>query len=139
MGDGMTADAKPNPLVAGRKSGAQPKPHPMMAHAQMWHAVNSMDAGHLAEVTQKTENLIGPLGALAHKPNLKRTDVIKAAADAAGAGHLSASDAVDFISQLPDKPEELKPFIMNRYAMSLTALVHAKAAQMPDPNGAPQQ
>jgi hypothetical protein len=129
-----------NPLSTTRKNVA-PTQHPMHAHAQLWQHVQNMPPDQLEQATAAASYGVPILGALASNPKTTRKDVIKAAADAAGAGKIPPSQAVDLISQMPDDPTKLQPWLHALYAAHLTALVHMKARALgnqPPPQGAPQ-
>lgn len=124
----MTNTLAPN---AKPKTVAAPKgDHPMMAHAKIWQHVNGMDPAQVPDKISALTYGLPIIGSLAHKANVTRKDVIKAASDATGEGKLAASQAIDIISGMPDDPKDLRPWLRNLYAFNLTALVHLKAAQM---------
>jgi len=124
--------ATPNPLSATNRNVA-PAPNPMLAHAQMWQHVNGMAPDEMATKAMQVSYGLPILGALAADPKVTRKDVIKAAADAAGAGKIPPSQAVEFISRMPDDPAKLAQWLRGLYATNLSAIVHMKAAMMPAP------
>lgn len=119
-----------NPL-ASRKPAAQDQ-HPAHVHAQMWKHINAMAPDDQASKVQELQHTLPVIGALASNPKTTRKDVIKAAADAAGAGKINPSMAVSFISQMPNDPDKLQPWLKGIYAANLSAMVHLKAAAMPE-------
>jgi hypothetical protein len=119
-----------NPLSSKPRAPAE---HPVMAHAKIWQHVNAMSPDDAAAKTTELTHVLPIMGALASNPKVTRKDVIKAAADAAGAGHIQPSQAVQFISQMPQDDDKLQAWLKNAYATNLTALVHLKAAQQPMP------
>lgn len=125
-----------NPLSSTRQT-VPTGPHPVMGHAQMWQHVNNMAPDEQANNAAAISYGLPIVGALAGNPKVTRRDVIKAAADAAGAGKIPPSQAVQMISQMPEDPDKLQPWLKGMYSTYLTALVHLKAAMMPDPQ--PQQ
>jgi hypothetical protein len=129
-----------NPLSPAPRKPAAQQQHPVLAHAQMWQHMNSMQPAEAQQAVQTTSYTLPILGKLSGDPNVTRKDIIKAAADAAGAGKIPPSQAVQFITGMPDEPEKLQPWLKSLYAANLTAAVHLKAATMPDqqPQGAPQ-
>lgn len=130
-----------NPLQSRKP--AAPADHPAKMHAHIWQHVQGMDADTQATKATQLSYGLPILGALASNPKTTRKDVIKAAADAAGVGKLDPSQAVAMISQMPDDPDKLQPWLKGLYATNLSAMVHLKAAQMPEPAapqpGVPQQ
>jgi hypothetical protein len=124
-----------NPLSSSPSLKPAPQ-HPMLHHAKVWAHVGKMAPEDVQSKTTELDAVVPLLGALAGKPNVSRKDVIRAAADASGAGHIDPSQAVAFISQMPDDPKDLQPWLRNAYTTNLTALVHLKAAQMAS-NGVP--
>lgn len=128
-----------NPLASMRQAPAQP--HPAQMHAQMWQHVNSMAPDDQAAKMQELQYGLPIIGALANNPKTTRKDVIKAAADAAGAGKIDPSMAVSIISQMPDDPTKVQAWLKGMYAANLSAMVHLKAAAMPtqQPQGVPPQ
>lgn len=119
-----------NPLATSRKPQA---PHPAEMHAKMWQHVNTMQSDEMTAQIQQSSYATPILGALAADPKVTRKDVIKAAADAAADGKIPPSQAVSFITQMPDDPDKLRPWLKGLYAANMSALVHMKAAQMPAP------
>ena len=78
---------------------------------------------------------------LAHKPNVTRTDVLKATADAVGSKRITASEAIQFITSMPEDPEKLRGWLQTRYHTGLAASValHSVGHQMvAGGQGAPQ-
>ena len=128
-----------NPLASKKQS--EPTQHPAHAHAQVWNHVQSMPHHEVAGGIDSANYTLPILGALANNPKTNRKDVIKAAADAAGAGKIAPSMAVSLISEMPDDPNKLQGWLKGLYAYQLTALVHMKARAMPDQQqaGVPQQ
>ena len=118
-----------NPLNSRYRPGATPE-HPAKRHAEAWKHVNGMDLGTIKEKSDRIDGLLPMLGALAGNPNVKAKDVIKAAADAAGQGMTSPSEAVQFISSMPSEPDKLQGWLKNIYATNMAAQVHMKAAMM---------
>ncbi len=129
-----------NPLSSNRPSAA-PAPHPAQAHAQVWQHAQAIPEHALDGAISIANYSLPVLGALASNPKTTRKDVIKAAADAAGAGKIPASQAVSLISEMPADPDKLQGWLKSLYAYQLTSLVHMKARAMPDqpqPQGVPQ-
>lgn len=114
-----------------------PPEHPVMAHAKIWQHVNAMAPDDAAAKTAELTHVLPIMGALASNPKVTRKDVIKAAADAAGAGAIPPSQAVQVISQMPQDDDKLQPWLKGLYETNLTALVHLKAAQA-QPQQSPQ-
>lgn len=129
---------EPNPLSPARKPQAARPQHPAQAHAQIWQHVSNIHPSELQEHADRTATILPILGALSSDPKVTRKDVIKAAADAAGSGNVDPSQAVQFISQMPDDPNKLQPWLKNLYAANLSAMVHMHAA-MQTPQAEPQQ
>src|ERR1700757_3357618 len=100
-----------NPLAPAKKQAPAVSQHPMLAHAQLWQHVNNMPKSALGDAISSTNYGVPILGALASNPNVSRKDVIKAAADAAGAGKIPPSQAVEMISQMPDDPTKIQPWL----------------------------
>src|SRR5260370_1424572 len=130
-----------NPLSA--KPQTAPAEHPIMGHAKVWQHVQQMAPDDIAQHTAAADYTTPLIGALAANPNVTRKDAIKAAADWAGAGKITPSKAVEFVSALPNEPDKVQPFLRNLYFTNMTALIHMKAAAMPGqqptpPQGTPQ-
>jgi hypothetical protein len=104
--------------------------HPLKAHAAIWHHVSQMPQDQLADKTRQADYAIPILAELSGNPDVKPRDVIKAAAQAAADGMMSPSDAVGFITKMPQDPDKLRPWLRQMYAVQMTAAVHMKAAQM---------
>lgn len=127
-----------NPLmsaVAARPSA--PDDH-MMTHAKMWQHVGGMAPDAMQPKVNELDAILPVLGALAGNPNVKAKDVIKAAANAAAARHVSPEQAVKFITQIPPDPDKVGPWLKGLYAANLSAIVHMKAAMLQGAQGAPQ-
>ena len=109
----------------------------MMAHAKIWNHVNSMAPDDLKTTFDRVSHAVPILGALASNPNVTSKDVIKAAADAVANVKTSPSQAIAFISKIPDDPAKVQPWLKNLYAQNMAASVHMKAAQMAQQTAAP--
>jgi hypothetical protein len=120
-----------NPLMP-QKAMVSATPHPAQMHAQMWGNVRKMAPDEMGNKLEQSNYIAPILGNLAGNPKTTRKDVIKAAADAAGSGKIPAAQAVALISQMPEDPTKLQPWLKGLYAANLSALVHLKAATMPN-------
>jgi hypothetical protein len=126
-----------NPLTAARSLAAD---HPMMQHAKIAHFAHSLPADELAQKTDVAAYVTPIVGALAADPKVTSKDVVKATAQAVADGKVPASGAVQFLSGMPQNPDDLRPWLKGLYATNMTALVHMKAAMMknsPAPAAAP--
>lgn len=120
-----------NPLQSAPPQAAPNKANdPLVQHANIWAAVNKLDPAALVQKERLTTGVTPILGALAGNPKVTSKDVVKAASQAAAERLVSPEMAVQFLMQMPQKPEELRPWLRNLYAMNMTASVHAKAALM---------
>ena len=126
-----------NPLES-RRTAASQAPHPALQHARLWAHAQSLSPDQLASGTDLVSYVTTLLGALAANPKVTSKDVVKAAAQAAADGKVSPSKAVEFLSSMPSKPEDLRPWLKNLYVTNMTALVHMKAAAMAGAPAAPQ-
>lgn len=115
-----------NPLSTTGANKA-PAQHPQLAHAQVWKRVTSMSPSDQEDSVANATYALPILGQLAGDPNVNRKDVIKAAADAAGSGKMAPSQAVHIISEMPDDPDKLQPWLKSLYAFTMSATIHAKA------------
>ena len=126
-----------NPLAAGRQMAAD---HPMMQHAKAHQFAHSLPTDELAQKTDVAGYVTPILGALASNPKVTSKDVVKATAQAVADGKVPASGAVQFLSGMPQNPDDLRPWLKGLYATNMTGLVHMKAAMMknaPAPMAAP--
>jgi hypothetical protein len=119
-----------NPLVASAK--AKPAEHPFMGHAKVWQHVQSMAPDEMQKNLDQSSFVTPILAKLSSDPKVTRKDVIKAAADASGSGKVEPSQAVQFITTMPDDPDKIQPWLKGLFATHLNATVHMKAAMMPD-------
>ena len=126
----MPAEAKPNPLAPPRRAQADQKMHPMKAHALVWQHVSRMDDGTLAAKSKQLDSLLPIVGELAGNPDVTTKDVIKAASQAAAEGIATPTEAVQFISSMPEEPDKLQGWLKGFYALQMSASVHMKARQM---------
>jgi septal ring-binding cell division protein DamX len=125
------AEAIPNPLASRRRTAPQtPLMHPMKAHAAVWQHVNSLSPDDLAKTADRADYSLPLLGELAGNPKVNAKDVIKAASQAAADGKITPTEAVQFISGMPDDASKLQGWLRGLYAVTMTTAVHAKAAQM---------
>lgn len=69
-------------------------------------------------------------GALARNPDVTHKDVINSAGQAVADGQITPTQAVQMLSQVPQDPDKLKPWLDAQYAGHLTAAVHLKAMMM---------
>ena len=117
-----------NPLATGP---ARPPVDPaLMRHAHAWRAAHSQDADTLRDAITKLDYGLPILGALAANPKVTAKDVIKATSAAVADGKLTPSRGVQVITEMPADPDKLRGWLRERYAMNLSAAVHAKAALM---------
>jgi hypothetical protein len=83
------------------------------------------------------------LGRLAHQKDVTRKDVIRAVADAVGARQITADQGVQFVGQIPEKPDHLRSWLQQIYRGALTGSValyahaHGMAGNMPPAPGGP--
>ena len=139
----MPAEAKPNPLAPPRRAQADQQMHPMKAHALVWRHVGRMDDGTLTAKSKQLDSLLPIVGELAGNPDVTTKDVIKAASQAAAEGIATPTEAVQFISSMPEEPDKLQGWLKGFYALQMSASVHMKARQMgmvqpaPSPAAAP--
>lgn len=102
-----------------------------MAHARIFKHVEAMAPDELSSKADLVSYVTPILGALAGNPKVTSKDVVKAAAQAAADGKIQPSEAVKFLTTMPSKPDDLRPWLKSLYAANMTALVHMKAAMMP--------
>lgn len=125
-----------NPLSSGQQQ-SKNREHPLMAHAKLAAFAHGMPQEQLPGKTDLTSYVTPILGTLAGDPKVTSKDVVKAAAGAVADGKIAASDAVKFLSGVPEDPDQLRPWLKSLYSANMTALVHMKAAMMK--NAAPAQ
>jgi hypothetical protein len=122
-----------NPLMRPNKAPqtkANGPASPMHAHAMVWQGANNVAHDQLDDMVSKTDYATPILGKLASDPKVTGKDVIKALADAAADNQVSPSDAVKMIQEIPEKAEDVRPWLKSLYAFNMTAAVHLKAAAM---------
>jgi hypothetical protein len=125
-----------NPLAA--KPQTPKSEHPMMNHARVWRHVQQMHPDDIAAKTDRLDYMLPILGELARNPKVTSKDVIKAAAQAAADGKAEPNEAVQFISQMPDDPAKLQPWLRNLYETNISAQIHMKAARIQQAQAAQQ-
>ncbi len=101
-----------------------------MRHAQAWKHMHGQQEDDLKAHVETLDYGLPILGALAGNPKVTAKDVIKAVSSAVADQKLSPSKGVAMISDMPADADDLRPWLRDRYAMNLTAAVHAKAALM---------
>jgi hypothetical protein len=129
-------EAKTNPL-ARRPVPQSPPMHPMKAHAHVWQQVGKIPPEELPDRIKKVDGNLPIMGELAGNPNVTSKDVIKAASQAAANGTSTPTEAVQFISAMPDDPKKLQGWLKGMYSYAMSAAVHMKAAQMAGAQQAP--
>ena len=126
----MPAEAKPNPLAPPRRAQADQQMHPMKAHALVWQHDGRMDDGTLTAKSKQLDSLLPIVGELAGNPDVTTKDVIKAASQAAAEGIATPTEAVQFISSMPEEPDKLQGWLKGVYALQMSMSVHMKARQI---------
>ncbi len=127
------ASPQPNPLATGTipppapQQGAPPVGDVVAHFAQM-----DMTPEAVAQGIQRSNYLTAELGRLSGNASVTRKDVVKATADAVGARRIGAEEGIRFISQMPEKPEQVRPWLQQQYHGALVGSValHAHAHQM---------
>ena len=119
---------KQNPLSTQKAANGTTDPH-MKSHAQVWQHINSLAPNDMEQMADRTAYVTPIFGKLAADPDVTRKDVIKATAAGVADGKSTPSEAVKFITQIPDDPMKFQSWIKNLYMMNLSALIHMKAAQ----------
>ena len=126
-----------NPLAA-KPNTKQNADHPMMLHARTWNHVRQMHPDDIAHKSDRLDYMLPILGELAGNPKVTSKDVIKAAAQAAADGKAEPNEAVQFISQMPDDPAKLQPWLRGLYEANVSAQIHMKAARIQQAQAAQQ-
>lgn len=127
-----------NPLMSATTARPAARDDHMMTHARAWQHVGGMAPDAMQPKVTELDAILPVLGALAGNPNVKAKDVIKAAANAAAARHVSPEQAVKFITQIPPDPDKVGPWLKRLYAANLSAIVHMKAAMLQGAQGGQQ-
>jgi hypothetical protein len=138
---GTPAGPTPNALSTGSIPAAPASPNqgPPPVGAVMQHfAQMDLPPQAIAQGITRANYLTAELARLAGNPTVNRKDVVKATADAVGAHRIEAAEGIQFISQMPEKPEQLRPWLQQQYQSALVGAValHAHAHQVV--NGAAQ-
>lgn len=76
---------------------------------------------------QRANYLVKEMAGLAHNPDVTRKDVLKATSDAVGTRHISAEEGVQFLAQMPENPDHLRPWLQQMYKTVLVGAVAAHA------------
>lgn len=124
-----------NPL-ASRRAASRPSDDPMLQHAQVWRHMHAQPDDALQQHIATLDYGLPIIGALASNPKVTTKDVIKAASGAVADQKIAPSVAVQMISEMPADPDKLQGWLRERYAMNLSAAVHAKAALLSRAQGA---
>ncbi len=126
-----------NPLASRRANApGMKRDDPMLAHARLWQHMHAQPDDMLRQHIETLDYGLPIMGALAANPNVTAKDVIKATANAVAEQKVAPSAGVALISEIPADPDKLQGWLRERYAMNLTAAVHAKAALMSRQQGA---
>jgi uncharacterized protein (DUF2267 family) len=128
QGGGQPPAPTPNPLATGTipppqaQQGAPPVGAVMAKLAQAQPNPQAIVQG-----ISKMDYLTGVLARLSGNANVSRKDVVKATADAVGARHVGAEEGITFISQMPEKPDQVRPWLQQQYHKALVESVALKA------------
>ncbi len=119
-----------NPLASRRPRPAEQKPDPMHRHAQIWQHIEQQTPDTLQRHVSFMDYALPIMGRLAGNPDVKAKDVIRALSGAVAEGHMEPSKAVANLADMPSDPDQLRPWLREKYAEALATTVHAKAALM---------
>jgi hypothetical protein len=125
---GQAPSPTPNPLA----SGTIPPPQQQQAVPAVGDVVGELAKAQpsphaLVQGISRIDYLAATVGKLAGNPDVNRKDVVKATADAVGARRIGAEEGITFISQMPEKPEHVRPWLQQKYPMLLVGAVALKA------------
>jgi hypothetical protein len=139
----------PNPLATG----SLPAPTPQAGGSGVPPvgavAAHFAQAGLTPQATvqgiARANYLTQELAKLSGNADVTRSDVVKATADAVGGRHIGAEEGIRFISSMPEKPEDLRPWLKDRFhaalvgAVALHAHAHAMVGNAPGAMPGPAQ
>lgn len=119
VGAPQQAPAPANPLQAGAPSAGPPPGPPSVNDALGAFAGVTLSREDRKKGLEFLDYATNEFAKLAHKKGVNRKDVVKATADAIGAGVLTADEGIAFLNTVPDNPDQLRPYLMSRYQQYL--------------------
>lgn len=120
----MQATQGPQNPMAQQTAGAAPQPLSAAALAASMTPQQLVKGADLATYSAQE------FAALAKKPDLSSKDVVNSAGQAVADGKITASDAVEFLSGMPQDEQNLRPWVDGLAMHYLTGSVHLKAAML---------
>lgn len=134
----------PNPLATGTLPAATPqKGAPAVGDVMAQLGQMQPSPQDLVKGIDRMNYAVTELAKLAGNSSVSRKDVVKATADAVGARKIGAEEAIKFISDMPEKPEQVRPWLQSKLhaaivgAIALHAQAHQMAGNVPRPPQAP--
>lgn len=113
----VAGPAQSNPLAQGPQNSA---PNPQMPQINPDEIPDHIDMG----------NYIMPmLVKLLQDPKVSRKDVIKTVGTAISDDKVKPTEAVKFLTDVPDDPVALRPWLKQKYGHLVAGMVHLHAAQ----------
>ena len=118
-----------NALANGSMPAAAPQPGqaPSVGSVQGQIAQGSPSPQQMLQGLQRANYITKELAGLAHNPDVTRKDVVRATSDAVGTRHISAEEGIRFLSQMPEDPQHLRPWLQQQYQAALVGAVAAHA------------
>jgi hypothetical protein len=134
----------PNPLATGTLPAAAPqKGAPAVGDVMAQLGQMQPSPQDIVKGLDRVNYAVTELGKLAGDKSVTRKDVVRATADAVGARKIGAEEGIKFISDMPEKPEQVRPWLQQKYhaalvgAVALHATAHRMAGNVPQPPMAP--
>ncbi len=128
QGVGQPQAPTPNPLASGTIPPPTPQQGaPSVGAVMAKLAQAQLNPQALVQGISRMDYLTTELAKLAGNANVSRKDVVKATADAVGARRVGAEEGITFISQMPEKPEQVRPWLQQQYHKALVESVALKA------------
>lgn len=128
QGGGPPQAPAPNPLATGTIPPAQQQQAvPAVGDVMAELAKAQPSPQTLVQRISRIDYLTAAVGKLAGNQDVSRKDVVKATADAVGARRIGAEEGIVFISQMPEKPDQVRPWLQQKYHMLLVGSVALKA------------
>lgn len=130
-----------NPLASpkARPIGGAPIQRPQPTVADAMAKMQGMDPHTVADNIERVNHIAPVLAKLAADSGVSRKDVVRSVADAVAQRKVTATEGIQFLTDMPENAEQLRPWIQQKYQAALINAValHAHAHALVSGGGAP--
>ncbi len=130
-----------NPLASpkARPIGGAPVARPQPTVAEAMAKMQALDPHAVADNIERVNHIAPVLAKLAADSGVSRKDVVRGVADAVAQRKVTATEGIQFLTDMPENAEQLRPWIQQKYQAALVNAValHAHAHALVGGGGAP--